>query len=157
MKQLLLHPDYAAWREAARDALRQGFRPEEIDLQDATVLTTLLLITDTEAAPTGIPIANPNVPRAFLEAAKFAACHRDPQRWNLLYRLLFRLQTERNLLKIEVDPDVAQLLRLEGQVRRDLHKMHAFVRFRKVLEPGQLSVAGELQAGAGRQRQPRGA
>ena len=143
MKQLLLQPDFLAWRDAARDALRQGFRPEEIDLQDATVPTTLSLIADSEAAPTGTPIHTPHASRAFLEAAKFAACHRDPQRWNLLYRLLYRLQAERNLLKIEVDPDVAQLLRLEGQVRRDLHKMHAFVRFRKVLEPGELVLAGE--------------
>ena len=142
MKQLLLSPDFQAFREAAREALRQGFRPEELDLQDATVPTTLSLIADTEALPTGTPIHTPHASRAFLDAAKYAACHRDPQRWNLLYRLLYRLQTERNLLKIEVDPDVDHLQRLEGQVRRDLHKMHAFVRFRKVLEPGVPHLSG---------------
>jgi uracil-DNA glycosylase family protein len=137
MKYLLLQPDFDTWREAAREALRLGFRPDEIDLQDASVPTTLALSLSTEESPTGPPINKPHVSRGFLAAAKYAAAHRDPQRWNLLYRMLYRLQSDRDLLRIEVDPDVDQLLRLEGQVRRDLHKMHAFVRFRKVLEPGE--------------------
>ncbi len=136
MKHLLLEPDFDAWRIAARDALRQGFRPAEIDLQDATVPTTLALTLELEDKPTGAPVTAPNTSRDFLDAAKLAAVHRDPQRWNLLYRILYRMQTERNLLKIETDDDVSELVRMEAQVRRDLHKMHAFVRFRKVLEPG---------------------
>ena len=136
MKHLLLEPDFEAWRVAARDALRAGYAPAEIDLQDATVSTPLSLALEPDESPAGTRFEHPHVPKAFLEAARIAAVHRDPERWNLLYRLLFRLQSERNLLHVETDNDVAHLLRLEGQVRRDLHKMHAFVRFRKVLEPG---------------------
>ncbi|WP_263384762.1 UdgX family uracil-DNA binding protein [Granulicella arctica] len=139
MKHLLLQPDFAAWRDAAREALRLGYRPEEIDLQDASVPTTLALSLGSDETPTGQPITAPHTSKTFLEAAKYASAHRDPQRWNLLYRLLYRLQTERDLMRVEVDRDVDQLLRLDGQVRRDLHKMHAFVRFRKVLEPGEPS------------------
>jgi hypothetical protein len=137
MKHLLIQPDFDAWRSAARDALRLGYRPDEIDLQDATTPTTLALSLNAEESPTGAPVPTPHVSKAFLELARFAAAHREPQRWNLLYRLLYRLQADHDLLRVEVDPDVDQLLRLEGQVRRDLHKMHAFVRFRKVLEPGE--------------------
>lgn len=136
MKHLLLEPDFDAWRLAARDALRTGYKPDEIDLQDASVPTPLSLELALDVLPLGIGFAQPHVPKAFLEAAQLAAVHRDPQRWNLLYRILYRLQADRNLMKLETDDDVALLLRLEGQVRRDLHKMHAFVRFRKVLEPG---------------------
>ena len=135
MKHLLLEPEFEAWREAAREALRAGYRPEELDLQDATVPTALALALETEERPTGEPVTAPHSSRAFLESARMAAVHRDPQRWNLLYRLLYRLQTDRELMRLETDEDVTQLLRLEAQVRRDLHKMHAFVRFRKVLEP----------------------
>jgi uracil-DNA glycosylase family protein len=135
MKRLLLEPDFEAWRKFARDALRAGFRPEELDLEDATVPTTLALSIDSDDTPTGTPFLEPHVSKAFLAAAQVVAVHRDPQRWNLLYRILYRLQTEPNLLKIETDDDIAQLIRLEAQVRRDLHKMHAFVRFRKVLDP----------------------
>ncbi len=136
MKRIPLEPDFQVWREAAREALHLGYRPEELDLQDATVPTTLELTLESSEAPGGSPITHPHTSKAFLETAGVVAVHRDPQRWNLLYRILYRLQTNRNLLKVEVDPDIAQLLRLEAQVRRDLHKMHAFVRFRMVLEPG---------------------
>ena len=136
MKRILLEPEFEAWRAAARESLRVGYKPEELDLQDAAAPTTLELTLEQNEAATGAPVASPHVPRAFLEAAKFAAVHCDAQRWNLLYRILYRLQIDRDLLQVEVDADVAQLLRLEAQVRRDLHKMHAFVRFRMVLEPG---------------------
>lgn len=136
MKRIAIEPDFQSWREAARKALLAGFLPEELDLQDATVPRMLELTLESSETATGHANLSPHVPKAFLDAAQFAAVHRDPQRWNLLYRILYRLQKNRDLLKIEVDPDVAQLLRLEGQVQRDLHKMHAFVRFRMVLEPG---------------------
>ena len=135
MRRITLPPEFDAWREAARDALRQGLTPEQVDLQDATQPSPLDLLT-MEEAPAGTPVTQPHVPKAFLEAAKLAAVHRDPQRWNLLYRLLYRLQTQRDLLKVEVDDDSAALKRMEAQIRRDLHKMHAFVRFRKVEELG---------------------
>ncbi|MGI4828962.1 MAG: UdgX family uracil-DNA binding protein [Janthinobacterium lividum] len=135
MHKVTLPPDFDAWRDAARGALRQGYTPEQVDLEDATHPSALDLLM-LEEAPAGTPAPQPHVPKAFLEAAKIVAVHRDPQRWNLLYRLLYRLQSNRDLLRVEVDQDVAQLKSMEAQIRRDLHKMHAFVRFRKVDEPG---------------------
>ena len=41
---------------------------------------------------------------------------------------------ERHLLELSTDPDVRALELLAGAVRRDCHKMHAFVRFRKIGE-----------------------
>lgn len=135
MRRLTIPPDFNAWRDAAREALRNGYTPAQMDLQDATLPKPLDLLT-IEEPPHGTPVPQPHVPKAFLDAAQTAAVHRDPQRWNVLYRLLFRLQTDRNLLRVEVDDDVARMKRLGYQVTRDLHKMHAFVRFRKVDEPG---------------------
>ena len=142
MHRVLIPPDFESWRDAAREALRRGFTPEQVDLADATQPSSLDLLT-LEEAPSVAPVTQPHVSKAFLEAAKLVAVHRDPARWNLLYRLLYRLQTERDLLKVEVDDDVAQLKRMEAQIRRDLHKMHAFVRFRKVEEPGPDGVMRE--------------
>ncbi len=141
MKRIPLPPDFTAWRDAARDALQGGYTPDQLDLQDATQPTSLDLLTLDEG-PAGQPTPKPHVPKAFLDAAQIVATHRDPGRWNLLYRLLYRLQSNRDLLKVEVDTDVAQLKQFEAQIRRDLHKMHAFVRFRKVDEPG---PDGDLQ------------
>ncbi|MEO8552819.1 MAG: UdgX family uracil-DNA binding protein, partial [Kofleriaceae bacterium] len=53
----------------------------------------------------------------------------------LLYRVLWRLaHGERRLLEDAADPDVRALELRVAQVRRDVHKMHAFVRFRAVGE-----------------------
>ncbi len=133
-----VEPNFAAWRELARAALEQQLEPDAITFEDACVpaapdlfgedqdSTAVLLSQHAGAA------AQPHVPKAFLQKAMLAGCHRYPGRWNLLYRLLWRLQSNRDLLKIEVDSDVRELGILVQQVRRDEHKMHAFVRFRRV-------------------------
>jgi DNA polymerase len=135
MKKVLVQPEFFAWRDAARAALREGYRPEEIDLEDVAAAHTLDLSFTAESRPSGVAMTRPHTTQAFLDDAVMVAAHRSPARWNLLYRVLFRLQQDRNLLKIETDDDVAEMLRLAAQVRRDLHKMHAFVRFRKVMMP----------------------
>ncbi len=133
MKRIPIQPDFYDWRTHARTLLQEGFAPEDVDLTDATIATTLqLALEDEDPRPTGTHVPTPHVPKTYLEAAELAASHRSPDRWNLLYRILYRLQTQPELLRIEVDTDIAQLRSLVQQVRRDLHKMHAFVRFRKV-------------------------
>ncbi len=140
MKHILIQPDFADWRTHARIALQQGYTPEDIDLEDATVPATLALALDADEASTGTPILQPHVPKAFLDAAEVVAAHRSPERWNLLYRILFRLQANRDLLRFEIDTDIGRMRTMEAQVRRDLHKMHAFLRFRKV-EPDPIDEA----------------
>lgn len=143
MHRVLVEPEFAAWRDIARDCLRAGYRPEQLDLQDATQAETLALMLQAEEQPGAAAVPQPFVPKAFIAKAEFAGAHRDPQRWNLLYRLLFRLQGDRTLLRNELDTDVAEMNRLAAQVARDLHKMHAFVRFRKVEQPGSDETAHE--------------
>ena len=72
------------------------------------------------------------MPAAFVELAQTAILHRDPQRFALLYRLLWRLRANHELLQLATDPDVAQVQALAKAVRRDQHKMQAFVRFREI-------------------------
>ena len=61
-------------------------------------------------------------------------CHSDPERFALLYALLWRLRTDRRAMDDRADPLLHRLDRLAKEVRRDIHKMHAFVRFREVEE-----------------------
>ena len=83
------------------------------------------------------PSADVRVPRAFVELATAAVCHRDQGRWGLLYRVLWRItHGEPRLLDVAVDPDVHRLLRMEKAVRRASHKTKAFVRFRTVEHEG---------------------
>ncbi len=135
--RLRIAPEFTAWREEARRLLRDGIAPEQIELVDEESDTALAFAF----APAPEPdrhraVPQPAVPQAFLDLAEIVACHRDPERWQLLYRVLWRLQAERSLMKNELDPDIAYMRRMDHQVRRDLHKMHAFVRFRMVEEQG---------------------
>ena len=122
--------DPAAWRAAARAALRAGVAPERIDwnggdqgsLLGGADLQTLAAVRDA-----------PRVPAEFLALADAAVCHRDGDRHGLLYRILWRLaEGERSLLQRASDPDVHRARTLAQAVRRDAHKMKAFVRFRAV-------------------------
>ncbi|MBA2411318.1 MAG: UdgX family uracil-DNA binding protein [Burkholderiaceae bacterium] len=72
------------------------------------------------------------VPRAFVELARTVVLHRSADRFAALYRVLLRLRNEPRLLELDVDPDVMRLRIFERQVKHDEHRMHAYVRFRKV-------------------------
>ena len=81
-------------------------------------------------AAAGAELPAPTVPRAFVELSERAIRHRDPERFALLYRVLWRLtHGEPALMRVATDPDIARLAAMEKSVRRDAHKMHAFVRF----------------------------
>lgn len=68
--------------------------------------------------------------------------HRDPERFALAYRMLRRLGVEPHLLQIASDADVVRAVLMAKAVRRDQHKMKAFVRFRAVAGPtGEVMVA----------------
>ena len=63
---------------------------------------------------------------------------REPERFALLYRLLWRIRGgERHLIDMTTDPEVHRAQALAQSVRRDTHKMRAFVRFRAVPEGGE--------------------
>ena len=123
------------WRDAARACLQAGLEPEAIDWREAEPEEAFLAF-DAAALP---QVATPKVtavPATFMALADAVICHRDGGRFALLYRLLWRLaQGERALLQLHADPDVARARGWEKSVRRDLHKMKAFVRFRETDAP----------------------
>jgi DNA polymerase len=82
------------------------------------------------------------VPTDFPKLAKEVICHSDSSRFALLYRLLWRLKSERQLLDNAADVDVYTARRMAKAVRRETHKMKAFVRFRRTeSEVGEIFVA----------------
>jgi uracil-DNA glycosylase len=73
------------------------------------------------------------VPAGFIPLAQDVVCHRDPERFALLYELLWRIAGgERDLLAVDADPLVHRLRRMQKAVGRDMHKMTAFLRFRRI-------------------------
>jgi probable DNA metabolism protein len=76
------------------------------------------------------------LPRGVGDLIQLALCHTDPERFALLYQLVWRvLHGERALLEVQSDPLVHRLQMMVKSVRRDIHKMHAFVRFRQTYDP----------------------
>ena len=125
--------DLTAWRTQARMALRAGVEPALLDWDD-TQHPSLLGGQGLDAMPARVEA--PHVPRPFLPLAARVLAHRDPHRHALLYRLLWRMSHgEPDLLTHVTDRDVHRAAELEKSVRRDTHKMKAFVRFRAV--PGE--------------------
>lgn len=126
--------DFCEWRNAARGLLAARAAPEEIDWRVRADAASDLL--DATTIPAEIPVvtASPlhTVPKAFLPLAEAVVCHSDPARFARLYRLLHRLQVEPSLLEVRADADVAALRAMEKSVRRDCHKMTAFVRFKEI-------------------------
>jgi probable DNA metabolism protein len=139
MRVVVIDPSFSAWRQAARGLLMEGVAPREVEWREAEAAQAALgLSMEPAAAVESRPVAGVRVSRRFMELAEAAACHADPERWALLYRLLWR-QThgEPRLMEVASDPDVHRLLRMEKAVRREVHKMHAFVRFRGVEHEGE--------------------
>ena len=56
----------------------------------------------------------------------------DAERFALAWRLIARSRSEPHLLALAADRDVMRARQMEKAVRRDMHKMTAFVRFREV-------------------------
>lgn len=136
MRRISFVQNFAGWRKAARDALAAELDPRSIVWGERGDQPGLELFDEQETAPVVSANTSP-VPRDFVEMARRVACHRSEQRWALLYRVLWRLtHGEPHLLRIEVDPDVHDLVAMDKAVRRDVHKMRAFVRFREVRREG---------------------
>lgn len=131
---------FEEWRSQARGLLRDEIRPAEVRFGDDPEQMTLFdgVSGSERAAVPGQPSATVRVPSQFMDLARTVWCHRDPIRMELLYRVLWRLaHGEPQLLEVTTDDDVHRLLAMEKAVRRDAHKMKAFVRFRRILDGAQ--------------------
>lgn len=121
-------PTFEDWRAAARNMLAVLAKPEEIVWR--TEGESDLFVS--APTPNLKPVTPIFVPRAFIDIARKAALHSDPERFALLYRILWRLQQNRALMEDATDAEVVKLGALAKAVRRDEHKMHAFVRFKEI-------------------------
>jgi uracil-DNA glycosylase len=123
---------FKAWRDAARVHAMNGVAPHELSwgLEEAS---DLFGSSDKLPAPIG-EAKTLSVPKAYMDIAGAAVCHSDPTRFDLLYLLLMRLAEKPGLVNDPSDKLVSRLMDMRKSVRRDSHKMTAFVRF-KEMEP----------------------
>ena len=122
--------DFAGWKAAARRLRIAGVEPASARFVTAGSVQDGLFDIDGEAG--AVPADGAFVvPRAFVETAGDLILHRAPDRFDLMYRLLWRLGDEPDLMRVASDPDVAAAAERVKNVHRAAHKMKAFVRFRE--------------------------
>lgn len=122
--------DFVGWRNAARRLIDNKIAPEYVEW---LVGYDQGLFSNSPLPSAASPNQNPfRVPREFLSLCERVILHSDADRFGLLYRLLWRLMQERNLLQFAMDADVARANAMQKAVSRDMHKMKAFVRFREI-------------------------
>lgn len=119
--------DFEGWREAARDFADRDVPGSAVVWQVEGQERELFGNDVGRQAARAFA-----VPRLFVDLARNAICHSDPERFALLYAILLRLKSRRDALEDEADPLVRRLQQMVNHVRRDIHKMHAFVRFREI-------------------------
>jgi DNA polymerase len=122
--------DFEGWRKAARALVLNDVRPADVTWQ-VEGDEPELFAPETPSLPDA-PEGTFNVPAKFVELARSAILHRDPERFAILYRLLWRLRGNHDLISVATDPDIVLVSAMARAVHRDEHKMHAFVRFREV-------------------------
>ena len=131
MRHVSVAEGFEPWREVARKLLAEDVPPEQVLWTDPNAGEGVLF----DAAPPPAAVLEPKarVPADFVTLAKTVVCHRDVAKWPLLYRVLWRLtHGEHDLLKNATDDDTNAVQAMQKSVRRDCHKMSAFVRFKKV-------------------------
>jgi uracil-DNA glycosylase len=141
MHRISIEPSFAAWRRAARDLLQRGVEPAGVEWveggDDAAGLSgveagassgtgSLGTASLVAAAPTAAAI-----PRDLLEWLKTAACFHAPDRWALLYRVLWRwAHGERHAANPD-DPDGAVLAQRVQAVEQETRALIAGTLFRR--------------------------
>jgi DNA polymerase len=129
MKIVSIEPTFESWRKNARTLLEDKIHFEDVIWQTSTTGSLFDCMPDrSREKPSLIKI-----PREFIVDAEFVSAFNDDSTWTLLYRLLYRIAFEqKKLMENPLDNDVLEFHRRMKLVGRDLHKMHAFVRFKEI-------------------------
>jgi probable DNA metabolism protein len=110
--------DWDGWRTATRLHVLAGTPPET-------------LIWSIGATPDPLPDGSGTfgVPRALVALAAQAIQARDPDRFDLLYRLVWRAQAGEPVLEQRDDPELTRARQLALAVRAEAHRMRTHLRF----------------------------
>ncbi len=153
----LAHPtDWPGFRAQARALIAQGVAPTQVLWQVAGLEEPDLFSAEPEApyavadqasgqaaraspAEPAEPQATLRVPAHFIALCQSVILHSDPDRFSLLYSLLWRLSRQAGFRHDQLDPGMSRARLMDHAVHRDMHKMKAFVRFREL--PGQQFIA----------------
>jgi probable DNA metabolism protein len=138
--KLASETDLAGFREEARVLLAQQVPPEAVEWRTARAQNCDLFadpVPASQSRPNGVAkAASAIVPASFLRLCELVVLHHDPDRFALLYRLLWRLVYEPGLRHDPIDGDMLHAHQMGQSVRRDIHKMKATLKFMALDDDG---------------------
>jgi len=114
--------DWQGWRSATRALVLAGVPPDE-------VRWTVRAHADDASSELPGGAGGFNVARALVDIAAIAFQAREPDRFALLYRLVWRANAGERLAGRPDDPDLRRVQRLAHAVRAEAHRMRTLVRF----------------------------
>jgi DNA polymerase len=120
MRQIALssETDWDGWRQASRRLVLAGIEPAELSW-----------VVGGEPDPLPDASGSFNVSRALVALASVAFQAREPERFGLLYTLVWRSHAGEKLLEDADDPDLLLARRMALAVRADAHRMRTNLRF----------------------------
>src|SRR5882762_7891603 len=121
--------DFDGWRKAARMLALNDVQPPDVTWR---VRGNASEPFEPSNLPPEPPHQTFSVSARFVALAQSAILHRDPLRFAILYRLLWRLRGDHDLLAVATDPDVARVSAMAKAVHHDQHRMQAQLRFREI-------------------------
>jgi probable DNA metabolism protein len=129
--------DIAGFRTEARQLLAHQVPPEDVTWSaplDSGDIHVPVRAEDSRPRASA-RAATSIVPASFVRLCEYVVQHRDPDRFSLLYRLLWRLVHEPHLRHDPTDQDMARAQHMAHAVRRDIHKLKVNCRFKPVDDP----------------------
>ncbi|HCL96447.1 MAG TPA: hypothetical protein DHW77_01650 [Verrucomicrobiales bacterium] len=133
MRTITIEPNFDEWRNNARHLINAKIHPDDVLWSSLGGQTEGMLKFD-DPLPTDSDSPILNVPREFVRLAETVSCHRSGKQWAQLYQILWAMThgKDRNIMKNQTHPAVRALEQMRKTVSRDIHKMRAFVRFKKI-------------------------
>jgi len=128
--------DLQGFRQALRILIWCSIPPEQITWSIQTAPDLFGGQMPAAYGEAGKPVI---LPRAVADLIRLVVCHSDPQKYALLYNLVWRMRrphdAEPHVYQAAADPLVSQLDLMAKSVSRDIHRMRNFLRFREVNDP----------------------
>ena len=135
---------FAQWRDAARDLLARQVPPHAVQwsetvqsddlfggIEQAIVPYAGAAASTAESGAAGTAAPMLRVSREMLKMLESAACFRDHDRYAFLYKIVWRWQAGQQDVLSAADSDGARLNAMVKTVKREIHKMNAYLRFRE--------------------------
>jgi DNA polymerase len=125
--------DVHGFRAQANSLLAHQVQPADIDWHADDMHVNAESIRGSASRPPSLASAlHSIVPRSFVRITELVVLHRDAARFDLLYRLLWRLVHEPELATSPADADMAQAQGMAHAVRRDVFRTKRALQWRAV-------------------------